>query len=99
MVKHIVLWNFKEELSASERSAAAKRIKEELEAIKPLMEGIDELQVICNEMDSSNRDIALISTFSSKDALAQYQIHPAHVQAGSFIKSVTENRTCMDYEL
>lgn len=99
MIKHIVLWNFKENLTVLERDNASARIKKELEAIKPLVNGVLELQVICNKMNSSNRDIALISTFSSKEALEQYQVHPAHIQAGTFIKSVTENRSCMDYEI
>ena len=98
MVKHIVLWNFKEGMTEEEKTDAAVRMKSELEAIKPLVDGAVEIQVIKNEMASSNRDIALISTFETEEALKTYQEHPAHVEAGKFVRSVTENRACMDYE-
>lgn len=99
MVKHIVLWNFKEGMTEEEQANAAARMKSELEAIKPLVEGAVEIQVIKNEMASSNRDIALISTFETEEALKTYQEHPAHVEAGKFVRSVTENRACLDYEV
>lgn len=98
MVKHIVLWNFKEGMTEEEKAQAAERMKKELEAIKPLVEGAVEIQVVKNEIASSNRDIALISTFETEEALKTYQVHPAHVEAGKFVRSVTENRACMDYE-
>lgn len=98
MVKHIVLWNFKEGMTEEEKTDAAARMKSELEAIKPLVDGAVEIQVIKNEMASSNRDIALISTFETEEALKTYQEHPAHVEAGKFVRSVAENRACLDYE-
>jgi len=56
------------------------------------------LQVCINEMDSSNKDIALISSFESVDALNAYQVHPAHVAAAGFVRTVTCDRACFDYE-
>lgn len=49
-------------------------------------------------MASSNKDIALLSSFESVEALNAYQIHPDHVKAGAYIKEVTCNRACFDYE-
>ncbi len=98
MVKHIVLWNLIPELSENERKEAALKVKDLLEPIKDLVEGALEMQVIFNEFDSSNRDIALISTFDTVEALQSYQSHPAHVEAGKYIRSVTCDRACMDYK-
>jgi len=99
MIKHIVLWNFKQSLAAEEKEVAAERMKKELEAIKSLVPGTIEIQVVKNEMDSSNCDIALISTFESKEALDQYQGHPKHLEAKDFIVGVVERRVCLDYEI
>ncbi len=99
MIKHIVLWNFMQSMTAEEREAAAARMKKELEAIKPLVPGTVEIQVVKNEMDSSNCDIALISTFESKEALDQYQNHPKHLEAKAFIVGVVERRVCLDYKI
>lgn len=97
MVHHIVLWNLKEELSEQEKKEAAAIIKEKLEAVKDEVEGVISLNVEINELPSSNKDIGLISTFESVEALNAYQKHPAHVQAGTYVGSVAYNRTCLDY--
>ncbi len=98
MVKHIVLWNFVEGLSVEGKMEAGEKMKSLLEPIKDLVPGAVEIQVIQNRLSSSNCDIALISTFESLDALMTYQNHPAHVEAGNYVRSVTCSRTCMDYE-
>ncbi|MCM1154636.1 MAG: Dabb family protein [Roseburia sp.] len=98
MIQHIVLWNFKEDLTAEEKNAAAARMKKELEAIKELVPGTVSIQVVKNEMDSSNCDVALISTFESKEALDKYQSHPEHLKAKDFIVGVVDRRVCLDYE-
>lgn len=69
-----------------------------LEPIRELVPGAVEIQVLRNELSSSNRDIALISAFETVDALAAYQNHPAHVEAGKYVRSVTCDRACIDYE-
>ncbi len=97
MVHHIVLWNLNEELSEQEKSEAALTIKEKLEAVKEEVDGVVSLRVEINELPSSNKDIGLISVFESVEALNVYQKHPAHVQAGAYVGSVTYGRTCLDY--
>ncbi len=98
MVKHIVFWNFAKELSAEEKKAAGVKIKELLLPIKDKVPGALEIQIVINELSSSNRDIALISTFETVEALQNYQTHPDHVEAGKYVRSVTCDRACIDYE-
>ena len=98
MVKHIVMWNFNPEMSAEEKKAAGEKMKALLEPIKELVEGAVDIRVVINDMESSNRDIALIGTYESEEALKAYQVHPAHVEAGKYVRSVTCNRSCLDYE-
>lgn len=98
MVNHIVLWNLKEELNETERKEAAMQIKQRLEGIKETVSGIVSLELVINEASSSNKDIALISKFESWEDLQNYQISPAHVEAGKYVGSVTCQRSCFDYE-
>ena len=98
MVNHIVLWNFNETLTEEQKAEAGRRIKESLEAIKEKAQGVISLEGRVNELASSNKDIALLSSFESVEALNAYQIHPDHVKAGAYIKEVTCNRACFDYE-
>lgn len=98
MVKHIVLWGFKAELTEQEKKEAAARIKKELEVVKEQVSGVISLNVVTEPLASSNKDIGLVSVFEDGEALKNYQVHPAHVAAGNYIKTVTEGRTCLDYE-
>ena len=90
MVHHIVLWNLKEDLSEQEKKEAGLEIKRRLEAVADT--------VMINEMGSSNKDIALISRFETEEALKAYQVSPAHVEAGEYIRSVTTGRSCFDFK-
>lgn len=98
MVNHIVLWNLNEDLSEQEKKAAALEIKSRLEAVADMVEGVLSLKVVIGEMDSSNKDIALISKFESEESLKAYQISPAHLSAGEYIRTVTNGRSCFDYK-
>ena len=97
MVHHIVMWNFLESMTQEEKQAAGAKMKELLEPIGNLVDGAISIKVIVNELDSSNRDVALISQFETVEALQSYQVHPAHVEAGKFVRSVTCNRSCLDF--
>lgn len=97
MVKHIILWNLKDELSQSEKKESALRIKKELEELKGKIPGLLEIKVIINPIAGSNAELMLDSTFENEEALNGYQIHPEHVKAATFVRSVTCNRMCMDH--
>lgn len=98
MVNHIVLWNLNEDLSEQEKKEAALQIKNRLEAVAKMVDGVVSLEVVINDMDSSNKDIALISKFETEEALKGYQVSPAHVEAGAYIRTVTNGRSCLDYK-
>lgn len=97
MIKHVILWNLKDELSESEKKESALRIKVKLEELKGKVPGLLEIKVIVDGIAGSNAEVMLDSTFESEEALNGYQIHPEHVKAATFVRSVTCNRMCMDY--
>lgn len=97
MITHIVMWNFKNELTEDEKKTAGIQAKEGLEALKEMIPGVLGIKVVINEAESSNRDIALIGEFESFEALNKYQVHPEHVKVSSFIKTVTCDRVCLDF--
>lgn len=99
MVNHYVFWNLNDSLSAEEKQKAAETIKEKLEAIREQIPGTISLEVKINELESSNRDVALISSFESVEALQGYQVHPEHVKAAGYVRSVTCDRICFDFEV
>ena len=100
MVRHVILWQLKDGLSAEEKETVKKGIKEGLEGLKGKIEGLAEIKVNEVPLPSSNADVMLDSLFDSADALKNYATHPAHVAvADGKVRPYTKSRTCMDFEV
>lgn len=97
MIRHIVMWNFKDGFTAEEIRENAQKIKSDLENLINIIPGLISLEVITNTCPTSNRDLVLNSLFASEEALAAYQVHPAHVQISQYGKNILTNRCCADF--
>lgn len=99
MVKHIILWKLKEDLSGDEKRAVRENIKRELEALEGVVPGLVSMNIIVDSLESSNADVMMDSVFESEEALKGYQTHPAHVKAAdTYVRPFTAVRMCIDYE-
>lgn len=99
MVKHIILWQLKDELSADEKKAVKVGIKEGLESLVGKVPGLKEVKVQIEGLESSNADVMLDSTLESAEALKGYAVHPEHVAvANGKVRPYTKSRVCMDFE-
>lgn len=99
MVKHIILWQLKDELSKEEKDKVKKEIKEGLEGLKGKVPGLIDINVIIQGLASSNADVMLDSTLESEEALKGYAVHPDHVEvADSKVRPYTKTRICLDFE-
>ena len=96
MVKHIILWQLKEENNNREVKAG---IKTNLESLLGKIPGLLEIKVQVEKLESSNADVMLYSAFESEEALKAYAVHPDHVfVADNFVRPFTKTRACMDFE-
>lgn len=99
MVKHIILWQLKDELSEAQKDKVKKEIKEGLEGLKGKVPGLIDVNVIIEGLASSNADVMLDSTLESYEALKGYAVHPNHVEvADGKVRPYTKTRICMDFE-
>lgn len=99
MIKHIVLFKLKEDVSLDEKALAMNKFKEAIESLPQKISVIRKIEVGFNTNPSESWDIALYSEFSSLDDLKVYATHPEHVAAGKLLANVKENRSCVDYEV
>ena len=100
MVKHIILWQLKDELSDAEKVEIKAGIKAGLEGLAGQIPGLIEIKVHTNGLPSSNADLMLDTTFETAEALKGYSTHPAHVAvANSKVRPYYKNRVCLDYEV
>ncbi len=99
MVKHVIIWSFKEGLTDQEKADAKIKMKTELEALQGEIDGLLEIKLNIVPLESSKGDFMLDSTFTDEDALKAYQTNPKHVAAATFVRSVVGERKCFDYEV
>jgi hypothetical protein len=99
MLVHIVLWNFKSDLSEIEQQEGAKKIKDGLEHLTKSIPEIIKIEVGFNALNApmENHQISLYTEFDSMDSLLIYQKHPDHLAIGKIIKQYTQERICIDY--
>ncbi len=98
MVRHVILWQLKDELSASEKETVKAKIKSGLEGLKSKVGGVSEITVHTTPLASSNSDLMLDSYFADEAALQSYAAFPEHVQiAETIIKPHIKSRICMDF--
>ena len=93
MVKHIVLYTFKEGV---EKDDAVKLIASVLEPLVGKIPGLLHLEV---RRAFSGMDYALYSEFESREALEIYASHPLHVSAKGHFFHLLDSRVAADYEV
>ena len=98
MVRHVILWKLKEELSAKQVTEVKAGIKEGLEGLKDQIPGLVDIKVYTEGLPSSNVDVMLDSTFKDEASLKGYAVHPKHVAvADGKVRPYTASRNCLDF--
>ena len=100
MIKHIVFWRLKAELSAAERQAVMQRIKQGFEALPGKIPGLQHIEIgfdYGRGADAS--DIVLYSEFDSRESLAGYEAHAEHLALVPMVRDVRTEKRSVDYEL
>lgn len=100
MVKHIIIWTLKDEYSNEEKAEIKAEIKAGLEGLKGKIDGLTDIKVYTEGLESSNGDLMLDSTFVSEEALKGYAVHPDHVAVASGkVRPHAKIRSCFDFEV
>jgi hypothetical protein len=92
MVKHIVMWNLADPTTKQETGL---HMKELLEGLVGKVPGLLRAEV---GIGFNGYDVALYSELASREALAVYQEHPAHLEVKTYVHSVISQRVCCDWE-
>ena len=96
MVKHMIIWKFKDEVENKAQKAAA--IKAALEGLVGKIEGLLEMYIYTVGLPSSAGDLCMDSTFESAEALAFYAKHPLHVEvADGLVRPYMAQRLSFDF--
>ena len=94
MVKHIVMFDFKNE----NKKENLEKAKTMLEALLESIPSLKSMEVGMNfSQEERAMDLSLYSTFEDQAGLEAYAVHPAHLEVVKFIKSVATASKVSDY--
>lgn len=93
MVKHIVMYTLKDEFKKEEN---VRFIASVLEPLVGKIPGLKHLEV---RPAFQGMDYALYSEFESRQALADYAVHPLHLEAKGKFSHMIATRVAADYDL
>lgn len=92
MVKHIVLYTFKEGV---DKDDAVKLIASVLEPLVGKIPGLQHMEI---RRAFNGMDYALYSEFESREALSAYATHPLHEDAKGYFFHLLDSRVAADYD-
>ena len=99
MIRHIVMWKFRDYAEGLTREENAMKVKAMLEALPEKIDFIREMQVQINVNPKEGMyDAVLLSTFDTREDVARYRVHPEHKKISSYVALIKENRASVDYE-
>jgi len=93
MVRHIVMYMFKEGVDKQEAISVIDA------ALTPLVGQIPGLRHLEVRLTFSGMDYALYSEFDSAEALEAYAVHPLHLAAKDKFHHYIDSRVAADYEV
>ena len=93
MVKHIVLYTFKEGV---DKDASVKIVASVLEPLVGKIPGLLHLEI---RRTFSGMDYALYSEVGSREDLENYAVHPLHQEAKTHFFHLLDSRVAADYEV
>lgn len=95
MIKHIVMWKFKE--NEQENMLLFRQKLLDLKGKIPQIRSM-EVGININPSDRSF-DAVLVSEFDSMEDLHSYSVNPLHVEVSDFCKSIRTAAHSVDYEI
>lgn len=94
MVKHLVMWRVKEEVTEEQKQEMKIRLEALEEKIPELLKIEVGIDIVRN---AASADVSLYSEFADEQGLETYRTHPEHLQVVEFVKPLIAERRVVDY--
>lgn len=92
MIRHIVLWKFREDGDPTEFLTGLAALEGQIECIRSL-------QVRRSAVPNSDYDAVLVSEFDSLEDVERYKKDPRHVAVSELCKAIRVSRCAIDVEI
>ncbi len=98
-IRHVVTWKLASD-DAQERRTQADEVARRLNALEGVVPELLSITAGANmAYPDANWDVTLVADFASIDDLERYQVHPAHEEVVSYVRSVVAARVAVDFVL
>ena len=94
MLTHVVVWKYRTDIDIDireEHITLLRNLSAMIPPIKSLSVGSDTLHL------PRSYDTGLVATFEDRAALEAYTIHPEHIKAANFGRSISEHVASVDF--
>lgn len=100
MVKHIVMWKFKENAEGKTKAENIEFVKESLYALVGVIDKIKKMEIgVDISHTDMSMDMVLLTEFESVEDMKAYAVDPEHVKVSTYVKKVVESRVVLDYDM
>lgn len=94
MLRHVVVWKYRADIDMDVR-------EEHVTLLRNLSSVIPQLQSLSVGFDTlhlpRSYDTGLVAVFEDRSALDAYTIHPEHIKAANFGRSISEHVASVDF--
>ena len=99
MIRHVVMWKFKDSAEGRTKRENMELVRERLLALPTLIPQIKRMEVGFDVRGTeASLDVMLLTEFDSLEDLETYIVHPDHQKIGVLLRAVTETRVAVDSE-
>jgi hypothetical protein len=94
MLTHIVIWKYRadvEQFARDEHVKFLRHLASIILEVQSLSVGFDVLSL------PRSYDTGLVATFADRAALEAYTVHPEHIKAAAFGRSISEHVASVDF--
>lgn len=100
MIKHVVMWKFKDEGEGRTREENLVFVRDSLYALTKIIPEIKKMEIGFDVSHTDmSADMMLVTEFDSVETMKIYAEHPEHKKVSVYVRRVVESRTVIDVEI
>ena len=100
MIRHVVMWKFKEIGEGKTKLENMEWVQEHLYALVPVIPEIKKMEIGFDITGSDmSMDLMLLTEFDSVETMKIYANHPEHLKVSAYVRKVIETRVVLDCEI
>ncbi len=100
MIRHIVMWKFKESGEGKTKEENMKLVTERLYALLPVIPELRRMEIGADISHTDmSMDLCLLTEFETVEDMKLYAGHPEHLKVSAYVRKVIDSRAVIDIRL